>query len=140
MTVTLGRSEALMALARRWFEEGWNGGRLEVAEEIFAPDFVLSGKRVGPAGPQRSVRHIRSVFDPMRVTVDQQIADERYVVSHYTARGRHTLAPYRGIDPTGRTVEASGVQIWRVEDGRVVQDWNIFDEWGMVAQLRDGPR
>ena len=136
MTVATDLAEANKALARRWFEEGWNRGRLDLADEIFAADFVLRGERTGPAGPQRSVRYIRSVFEPMRVTVDLQIADGDFVVSHYTARGRHTLAPYRGIAPAGREVSASGVQIWRVRDGRAVQDWNTFDEWGLVEQLR----
>lgn len=129
-------AEANKALARRWFEEGWNNGRLDLAPEIFAPDFVLRGERVGPAGPQHRVKYIRSVFEPMHVTVDLQIAEDDIVVSHYTAHGRHTLAAYRGIEPSGLEVAASGVQIWRVRDGLVVQDWNTFDEWGLVAQLR----
>ncbi len=131
-------AEANKALARRWFEEGWHNGRLDLAPEIFAADFVLRGELVGPAGPQRSVRYIRSVFAPMTVTVDLQIAEDDIVVSHYTARGRHTLAAYQGIPITGREVMASGVQIWRVRDGLAVQDWNTFDEWGLVAQLQAG--
>lgn len=122
------------ALARRWFAEGWNRGNLGIAGEIFAPDFVLRGRRVGPAGPQRSVQAIRSVFDQLSVTVDLQVAEGPVVVTRYTAKGRHAAA-YRGIPATGRWITASGVQIWRVADGLAVEDWNTFDEWSLVSQL-----
>lgn len=126
--------ESNKALARRWFDEGWNRGNIDVAPEIFAPDFVLRGQCVGPAGPQRSVRAIRSAFESLAVTVDLQVAEGAMVVTRYTARGRHA-AGYRGIPATGRWIEASGVQIWRVVDGMAVEDWNTFDEWSLMTQL-----
>jgi predicted ester cyclase len=126
--------EANAALARRWFDEGWSRGDVEVAGEVFAADFVLHGKRVGPGGPRRSVQAIRSAFAPMTVHIDLQVTQGPMVVTHYTARGRHT-GPYRGIAPTGRWVTASGVQIWTVVDGKVVEDRNVFDEWTLMDQL-----
>ena len=124
------------ALARRWFEEGWNRGMLDSAPEIFAPDFVLRGKQVGPSGPQRSVQGIRSAFGELTVTVQLQIAEGDMVATRYTATGRHS-AEYRGIPATGTIVEVSGVQIWRVRGGMAVEDWNSFDEWGLVSQIGD---
>lgn len=126
--------EANKALARRWFEQGWNRGEVGIAPEIFAPGFVLAGREVGPAGPQRSVQAIRAVFHPLRVSVDLQVAEGPTVVTRYTARGAHA-AEYRGIQPDGRTVTVSGVQIWTVRDGMAVEDLNLFDEWTLVGQL-----
>jgi predicted ester cyclase len=131
-----GAGERNKALARRWFEEGWNRGNVAVAPEIFAADFTLRGEPVGPAGPQRSVLGIRAVFSPLTVTLDLQVAEGDVVVTRYTARGLHT-ASYRGIPATGRWITASGVQIWRVRDGLAVEDWNTFDEWALVSQLDD---
>jgi predicted ester cyclase len=122
------------ALARRWFEEGWNRGNVAIAPSIFAPGFVLRGERVGPAGPQRSVRAIRAVFDPLEVSIDLQVAQGDLVVTRYTARGCHA-APYRGLPATGRWISACGVQIWRVAGGLAVEDWNTFDEWALMDQL-----
>jgi predicted ester cyclase len=127
-------TERNKALARRWFTEGWNAGRVDIAEEIFAPELVMRGARVGPAGPRRSVTAIRSVFAPLSVRVDLQVAEDELVVTRYTAHGRHT-GPYRGLVPTGRWATASGTQIWRVVADRVVEDWNTFDEWELMAQL-----
>lgn len=130
----MGAEESNKALARRWFDQGWSQGNVEIAPEIFAVDFVLRGTRVGPAGPQRSVRAIRSVFEPLSVDIDFQVAEGEFVVTRYTAKGRHA-AQYRGIEETGRWISVSGVQTWRVVDGMAVEDWNTFDEWDLVTQL-----
>lgn len=123
------------ALARKWFEEGWSRGNVEIAPQIFAPYFVLRGRTVGPAGPQESVRRIRSAFRPLQVSVERQIAEGTMLATHYTAHGKH-IAEYRGIPPTGSWITVSGVQIWEVVNGRAIRDWNIFDEWSLVSQLR----
>jgi steroid delta-isomerase-like uncharacterized protein len=126
------------AMARRWLEEGWCRGDLDLAYQIFAPDFVLTGRRVGPEGPRQSVRRIHACFTDLSVEVGPQIAEGEQVVTHYTARGRQ-VAEYRGLPPTGRSVVAAGIQIWTVRAGLVVADLNVFDEWGLVEQLRRSP-
>ncbi|GLW63917.1 hypothetical protein Arub01_21610 [Actinomadura rubrobrunea] len=131
----MSAGEAGKALARRWLAEGWCGGDLDLADQIFAPDFVVNGRRVGPDGPRASVRRIRAAFADLAIRVDLQVAEGDHVVTHYTAQGRH-VAEYRGIPPTGRTTTASGIQIWTIRDGMVVADRNVFDEWGLVSRLR----
>lgn len=135
ITASMSTLASNKALARRWFDEGWSRGNVAIAPQIFAPYFVLRGKTVGPAGPQNSVRGIRSAFQPLTVTVNRQIAEGSMLVTHYTAYGKH-VAEYRGIPATGTWVTVSGVQIWEIADGRAVRDWNVFDEWSLVAQLR----
>ncbi|MDL4774095.1 MULTISPECIES: ester cyclase [Thermomonosporaceae] len=131
----MSAGEAGRELARRWLVEGWCGGDLDLADRIFAPDLVLRGRRVGPAGPRDAARRIRASFAGMTVDVGLQVAEGERVVTYFTARGRH-VAGYRGIPPTGRTASASGIQIWTFRDGLVVADVNVFDEWGLVSQLR----
>lgn len=133
--VVPGPEEAAKALARRWLVDGWCRGDLDLAYDVFAPDFTLRGQRVGPEGPRRSVRRIRSAFAGLTIAIDLQVAEGDLVATHFTACGEHVGA-YRGIAPTGRSVTASGVQIWTVRGGRAVADLNVFDEWGMVEQLR----
>ncbi|GAA2102474.1 ester cyclase [Actinomadura alba] len=123
------------ALARRWLDEGWCRGELDLAYQIFASGFVMRGRRVGPEGPRQSARLIRAAFGELSVEVGLQVAQGDQVATHYTARGRH-VAEYRGIPPTGRSAVASGIQIWTVRGGLVVADLNVFDEWGLVSQLR----
>jgi predicted ester cyclase len=126
--------EANKALARRWFREGWERGNVDIADEIFDRDLMLRGRRVGPEGPRRSVRHRRAAFADMTVRIDLQVAEGDLVVTHFTTHARH-VGEFCGVPPTGRVVTATGIVIWRIENGRVVEDRNAFDRWAVVSQI-----
>ncbi|MFE5401262.1 ester cyclase [Streptomyces sp. NPDC056580] len=127
--------EANKALARRWFDEGWSRGRLDVADEIFAPRFLLGGEPVGPEGPKESVRQRRAAFSGLTVEVGLQVAEGPWVASWYTTRGSH-VGEFAGTAPTGRAISSEGIQLWRVENGLVVEDRNVFDVQRILRQLR----
>jgi predicted ester cyclase len=128
-------TEANKALARYWFDEGWSRGNVDVADQIFAPDFLLGGERVGPDGPRKSVLRRNAAFAGLTVEVGLQIAEGPWVASWYTTRAKH-IGEFAGVAPTGRTINSEGAQLWRVEDGMVVEDRNVFDLWKVVSQLR----
>lgn len=52
----------------------------------------------------------------------------------YKIHGSHN-GDFLGIAPTGKTVEARGMQIARYEDGKIVERWGSSDELGLVKQL-----
>ncbi len=121
-------------MMRRWFEEGW-AGNLALADDIFAPEFTLSGKVAGPAGPKQNVAFTRSAFPDARVSVeDQLIAGEDVVITRYIARGTHT-GDFMGIAPTGRPIEVGGIVIWRFAEGKAIEDWTQFDLFGLLRQI-----
>ncbi|MFD9432707.1 ester cyclase [Streptomyces sp. NPDC060002] len=126
--------EANKALARRWFDEGWSRGELDLADVLFAPEFLLGGERVGPEGPKRSVRSRRAAFAGLTVDVGLQVAEGPWVASWYTTRGTH-VGEFAGVAPTGRAISSEGIQLWRVENGLVVEDRNVFDVRRVLAQL-----
>ncbi|WP_372410360.1 ester cyclase [Streptomyces luteireticuli] len=119
-----------------WFSKGWAEGDGSAAEEVFAEDFVLNGKKVGPAGPQRSIAVVHSAFSEVEVALDLVLTDGPYVVTHFTATARHT-GGFRGFPATGRTVRVTGIVVWQVSGGKVVQDWNVLDTAGLVGQITD---
>ena len=84
-------AEENMAIFRRYFEEVFNQGNLELAEEIFdryvshQPDGSTLER--GPEDVKRFVGEFRSAFPDMRVIVDDQIAGGDKVVNRITFRG-----------------------------------------------------
>ncbi|MFI2437069.1 ester cyclase [Streptomyces sp. NPDC018693] len=127
--------DANKALARYWFDEGWTRGNVDVADRVFAPGFLLGGERVGPEGPKRSVRRRHAAFAGLTVEVGLQIAEGPWIATWFTTRATH-VGEFAGVAPTGRSVTSEGVQLWRVENGLVVEDRNVFDLWKVVSQLR----
>ncbi|MFR9776136.1 ester cyclase [Micromonospora sp. MS34] len=127
--------EANKALARYWFDQGWTRGNVDVADRIFAPEFELGGVRVGPEGPKQSVRRRHAAFADLTVRVGVQVAEGPWVATWFTTRARH-VREFAGVPATGRSIVSEGMQLWRVENGLVMEDRNVFDLWQVVRQLR----
>lgn len=126
-------TEANAMLARRWFTEGWVGN-LDLADDLFAANFTNNGKRVGPAGPKRNVMNRLTGFPDMQSSIEEQIALDDKVVTRVVWRGTH-LGLYSGVPPTGKAVEVMAIILWRFQEGKVVEDWTVGDQFGLFQQL-----
>jgi steroid delta-isomerase-like uncharacterized protein len=114
------------ALIRRVFDEALNAGELSLLDQLFADDFVDNAtpeQRPGPRGVKDYFRAVRTGFPDMRVTIDDLLAEGDKVVVRTTWRGTH-LGPYEGIAPTGKTVARTMIQIFRVADGKIQEEWS----------------
>jgi steroid delta-isomerase-like uncharacterized protein len=130
----------LLHIQRRLFAEFFSQGKLEVADETFAPDHVYynpdtpEGIR-GPEGmKQFVVGTFRGAFPDLQGTVEDQIAEGDKVVIRWTARGTHQ-GELQGIPPTGKGVKVAGMVISRSAEGKLAESWEVFDTLGMMRQL-----
>jgi steroid delta-isomerase-like uncharacterized protein len=125
-------------LYRSWFEEVVNGGNLELADQLLAPDYVLHFPGL-PApldreGHKQLVMMFRNAFPDWHESVDGVIAEDDRVVIRVTGRGTHQ-GEFQGIPATNRRVTATGVGIGRIENGRIAESWAEYDALGMMQQL-----
>lgn len=132
-------AEENKAVSRRVAEEVFNGGNLDLADELYAPDYVLHEPSLpedlhGPEGIKQYAEMTLGAFPNIRVAVEDQVAEGDKVVSRWTATGTHT-GDLMGIPPTGRRVEISGVTINRFSGGNIAEDWYQSDDLGMMQQL-----
>ena len=125
-------------VARRFTEDLWDKGQFAVADEIIAPDFVdhdpVSGQRPGLAGYKEMVGAFRNAFPDLRVKNEDVIAEGDKVVARWTARGTQT-GPLMNIPSTGRQVTLKGIDVLRIEGGKIMERWGEFDALGMLRQL-----
>ncbi|HEX9083165.1 MAG TPA: ester cyclase [Gemmatimonadaceae bacterium] len=129
-------TERNKAVARRVFDEIFNQRRLQVADEIYARDFVNHGRRpISLAEDQAWVRSELKAFPDLRMTVDAMVAEGDYVTVLWTFHGTHTAWGYGGLPPTGTRVEMRGITIWRVIDGKIQDEWTSFNEMRAYVQL-----
>jgi steroid delta-isomerase-like uncharacterized protein len=114
------------ALLRRFYEELWTKGNLEVIPELVAEDFVdhhaLPGAPPGREGLAALVTTWRTAFPDMRETVEDLISEGDKVVGRFTMRGTHS-GEFMGVPPTGRSVAMSGIDIVRVAGGKIAEFW-----------------
>ena len=131
-------SERHKALVRRFFEEVWNAHQLEVIEEVFAPTVLMNGQPLAREAIRQLVATRRASFPDIRVTVNEQIAERDKVSTRRTWEATH-LGPYRGIAPTGKRLRWMQISIVRFAEGKIVEDWVVGDELGILQQLGHAP-
>jgi predicted ester cyclase len=73
-------------------------------------------------------------FPDVRMTVEDGFAEGDKVVVRWTGRGAHT-GELMGIPPTGKQVTVTGIDVYRVAGGKLVERWGEFDQMGMMQQL-----
>ncbi len=128
------------AIARRWFEDGFNGHNLDVFGELAAEDFVqhtavtLPGMMGDREGNKQTVAMVFAAFPDWRVSVEDMIAEGDKVVTRYTEQGTQQGA-FMGIPATGKTVTITGIEIMRCADGKIAEQWIEGDALGMMQQL-----
>jgi steroid delta-isomerase-like uncharacterized protein len=121
------------SITRRVYEEGLSQGRFEVPYTV---DFVGHGGRntFTHADGMAEAKGWREAFPDLKITVDKQVAEGDLVVVRWTARGTNTGAG-NGIPATGRAVEITGTTLFRLEDGRIAEEWTCADSLGLMKQL-----
>ena len=132
-----GDTEANKALTLRYWEEVANKGNLDLIEEICAPDYVcheVDQDIRGPEGVRQFISMLRAAFPDLHVTVEDVIAEGDKIVQRWTGRGTHQ-GELMGIPPTGNRVSVAGITISRFKDGKVSEEWEVYDMMGMMQQL-----
>jgi predicted ester cyclase len=115
------------ATVRRLIEEVLNGGRLEVIDELYAPELAPAARRW--------ITPFRASFPDVRMEVVELIGEGDKVVGRFTCSATH-LGAWLGHAPTGRRFErVDEVSIFRLRDGRIIHMWSLEDTLGRLEQL-----
>jgi steroid delta-isomerase-like uncharacterized protein len=127
------------AISRRFLEEAFNSGKLDVVDELVAPEFVnhdaaLPEPTVGIEAAKASINGYREAFPDLRLTVEQQLAEGELVTTRWSARGTHQ-GELMGMAATGKQATVTGITIDRIVDGRLVESWTNWDTLGLMQQL-----
>ena len=124
------------AVARRVFDEIFNQGKYDVANEIYAPDFVNHGfsTDIGLKEDQAAARGWREAMPDIKVTVKMMVAEGDLVTVLWTAEGTNT-GEGNGLPATGKKVKGRGITIWRIVNGKIKEEWSEFDELRLMKQL-----
>jgi steroid delta-isomerase-like uncharacterized protein len=126
-------------VVRRLFEELWNKGNMQVADELVAPTYMHHDASTpelgkGPQSEKNRVTHYRTAFHDFRLNIEDLYAEGETVVARWSGRGIHK-GELNGIAPTGKQFAITGVTICRLSDGKLVEGWVNWDALGLMRQL-----
>ena len=128
-------------IGRRVLEEMWGQGKLELADQLYAPEYVDHASRGpeqgtvrGPEGIRDAVTLFRNAFPDLTYKVEELMAERDLVMARFSAEG--TLrGTFLGVEPDGRKISYTGTDINRIANGRIIESWVNYDALGLLEQL-----
>jgi predicted ester cyclase len=131
-------------VVRQYADEVWNQRRFDVCEELFRPGHVYHDPLVpmlgpGPEGVRQHHILYTQAFPDCHVIVEDLYAFADRALARWLFTGTHS-GPIKGIEPTGRRVEITGIHLFRFSRGGVAETWVAADHLGMFQQMGVIPR
>jgi len=130
-------SRDIKSIARKVFEDVQTEGNVALIKSLVTQDYVGHtplGDIHGPEGARRFDAILKSTFPDMRVTVKDQIAEGDRVATRWVLQGTHQ-GEFQGVQPTGKRVTMTGMTIFRVANGKLIEGWTHPDLLGVMQHI-----
>ena len=125
------------ALVVRLYDDVFNRQQTSLVNDLAVPDYVehspLPGQRDGRDGLGDRVGMLISGLAP-HFDVRDVVAEGDRVCVRWSNTGTH-VGEFLGIPPTDRSFTTTGIDIYRIEQGRLAEHWDVVDQLGMMQQL-----
>jgi len=124
-------------LVRRFFEEFCNQRRSDVADELIAEDYVSHGPQAPPAEGPDGVRERVGLYQDSvdgHWNVEEILSAGDRVIARWTGTGTHR-GELMGIEPTGMPIAVDAISIFRISDGKIAEEWTVWDALGLLQQV-----
>jgi pSer/pThr/pTyr-binding forkhead associated (FHA) protein len=135
------QTEKNVALVKRFFQEVWKNGNLNVVDELVSQNYEDHGQPPGtPPGHgvlKANVDMFRSAFSDFQLTPVQILAENDRVAIRLSGGGTNN-GNFMGMAPTGKQVSLGGMTFMRIQDEKIAESWGIFDIPGLMQQLGAG--
>ncbi len=133
--MTVGENKALV---RRLYE-AINQRNFDIFDEVLAPNYVHRSSPEYQFNRQQlkefTINFGLVAFPDLHVTIDEMIAEDDKVMARWTQRGTHR-GPFLDIPPTGKQISYSGINIFQIANGQIVEDTPYWDFNVIVQQLK----
>lgn len=123
---------------RRYFQELFNEGKLDLVDVLLAPNYVnhspSPGLPPGREGVRVVVRALRTAFPDLSYTIEDLVLGDDAVATRTTMRGTHR-GDFFGLAPTNRPIEVAQMTIERFSEGQIIAHHRVTDEAMLMRQL-----
>ncbi|HSG59368.1 MAG TPA: ester cyclase [Woeseiaceae bacterium] len=127
------------ALVERFYEDVFVDWDRDLVDELLAPDFRShdwsADARTGPDGFWDFYNGVLAAFPDTRYVLDDLIAEDDRVVVHWRLLATQQ-GEFFGIAATGAPISLQGIAIYRVQDGKLMERWVVYDLYGLIEQVR----
>lgn len=124
------------AIARKFLDELWNHDNFAFVDQLLANDYDGHSSTVirGPDGAMEFVPRLRHAFPDFKFSIKDQIAEGDKVATRWTICGTHE-GEFQGVPPSGKRIEMTGITIFRIANGKLIDGWTNEDIFSMLQQI-----
>jgi steroid delta-isomerase-like uncharacterized protein len=136
MAQQAGEQERNKQTARSFFEDVLDQGRFDKYAESHAKDFVAHGRDHDYTLEEdmAAAKEERKALPDMRMRANQILADRDLVSVYWSVSGTNTQAGM-GFPATGKTVKIDGMTLFRFREGKICEEWSVWDMLSVLRQL-----
>jgi predicted ester cyclase len=131
-------SADLKAMAKRFNDEVFTQGKIDVIDELVADDYVehqeFPGLEPTKEGLKQFVQMFHGAFSDIKVETLSTAVDGDELWVHSVFTGKHT-GEFAGVPPTGKSVNMAMMDRVKVRDAKAIEHWGVSDDLGMMTQL-----
>jgi predicted ester cyclase len=120
------------AIMRRFVMDCQSGGDLSMIDELVSPEFVNHAEVPGLPSGREGIRALFGAFH--QAFIHAQFANGDRAATHKTFHGLH-VADFMGVPASGNEVHFDVIDILRLEDGKLVEHWNVVDMPTLLRQI-----
>lgn len=131
MAIDLNR-ELVRRFVTEWLNQRSRSSLEEICDPRIAYHWGALGEGEGVDGLAAQEERVRTAFPDMTVEPSFTVADGCYVVNHSIVTGTHR-GHWFGLAPTGKRATWAAIEIYRIADGRISEQW-LNDDWTSVLQ------
>lgn len=124
-------------LIKQLFSECMNGRNFSMMDKIIAPDFKHHGipnAKGGPEGFKETLSNFLEGFPDMKINVEHIIADGEMVATRGSWTGTNK-GSFMGMPATGKQIRIEFIDVWKIQNGKCIENWVQMDMPGLMQQL-----
>ena len=124
-------------LVRQMFERAINQRDPSVFESFIDARYVnhdMPAPEPGPEGLRAVMGGFFAAFPDMRIVVEQTVGEGDIVCTRGYFSGTHD-GEFMGIPATGKNINVKYMDMWRIDEGKAVENWVRLDMLGLMQQL-----
>ena len=131
-------TDEVRAIGYRIVNEFINNARMDIADELFSPNFVNHSPAEGVSsdleGFKKYVSMLHAGFSDFSLTIEDMIVEKDRGAARMRFRGVHT-GDYMGVPPTKKQVDTTIISILRFDNGKFVERWSVTNRLEIARQL-----
>jgi steroid delta-isomerase-like uncharacterized protein len=117
--------------------DGFNDRDWDSVRKLFTPDYVNNDPPAGVTpdldGQLNAMQGLVSSFSDMRAVATHVIAEGDQIVVRDIVSGTHD-GEFAGVPATGKSVEATFIHVYRLDNGRIAERWGLADVLSLLQQ------